>query len=115
MDVGSGAGFNGLIASRLIGSSGRVIGFDITSERLKKAEVGAEAISATNVEFCEGLVVSLLLPDDFTDVVISNGVLNLITGKTETLREWLRILKPGGHLSSQKIMLPKFLHPISWF
>ena len=61
VDVGSGAGFDSLIASRLVGPSWRVIGFDMTPEMLKKAEEGAEAIGATNVEFREGLAESLPL------------------------------------------------------
>ena len=74
------------IASRLVGASGRVIGFDMTAEMLKKAQAGAMAMGAANVEFREGLAESLPLPDKFADVVISNGVLNLTLDKTETLR-----------------------------
>ena len=98
VDVGSGAGFDSLIASRLVGSAGRVVGVDMTPEMLSKARAGAEAMGATHVEFREGLAESLPIPDRFADVVISNGVLNLTLDKTETLREWFRILKPGGRL-----------------
>ncbi len=55
VDVGSGAGFDSLIASRLVGPAGRVIGFDMTDEMLKKARAGAAAMGATHVEFREGL------------------------------------------------------------
>jgi ubiquinone/menaquinone biosynthesis C-methylase UbiE len=82
----------------LVGSEGQVIGFDMTSEMLNKARAGAEKMGAINVEFREGLAENLALPDDFADVVISNGVLNLTLDKSETLREWARILKPGGRL-----------------
>lgn len=98
VDVGSGSGFDSLIASRLVGPSGRVVGFDMTEDMLKKARAGAEAMGASNVEFHEGFAQSLPLPENFADVVISNGVLNLTLDKTETLREWFRILKPGGRL-----------------
>lgn len=107
VDVGSGAGFDSLIASRLVGSSGRVIGFDMTSEMLKKARAGAAAMGASNVEFREGLAESLPLPGNFADVVISNGVLNLTLDKTETLREWFRILKPGGRLQAGDILVER--------
>lgn len=107
VDVGSGAGFDSLIASRLVGPSGRVIGFDMTSEMLKKAQAGAEAMGATNVEFREGLAESLPLPDGFADVVISNGVLNLTLDKTETLCEWFRILRPGGRLQVGDILVER--------
>ena len=109
VDIGSGAGFDSLIASRLAGSSGRVIGFDMTAEMLKKAQAGAEAMGASNVEFREGLAESLPLSDDFADVVISNGVLNLTLDKVETLREWFRILKPGGRLQVGDILVEREL------
>jgi SAM-dependent methyltransferase len=105
VDVGSGAGFDSLIASRLVGPAGRVIGFDMTQEMLKKAEAGAAEMGATNVEFREGMAESLPLPADFADVVISNGVLNLTLDKAETLREWFRIIKPGGRLQVGDILV----------
>lgn len=107
VDVGSGAGFDSLIASRLVGPSGRVVGVDMTEEMLKKARAGAEAMGASNVEFREGLAESLPIPDNFADVVISNGVLNLTLDKTETLREWVRVLKPGGRLQVGDILVER--------
>ncbi len=107
VDVGSGAGFDSLIASRLVGSAGRVVGVDMTPEMLSKARAGAEAMGATHVEFREGLAESLPIPDRFADVVISNGVLNLTLDKTETLREWFRILKPGGCLQVGDILVER--------
>ncbi len=107
VDIGSGAGFDSLIASRLVGPAGRVIGFDMTAEMLNKARAGAAAMGATHVEFREGLAESLPLPDDFADVVISNGVLNMMLDKATTLAEWRRILKPGGRLQVGDILVER--------
>ncbi len=107
VDIGCGAGFDTLIASRLVGPGGRVIGFDMTEEMLKKAQAGAAEMGAANVEFREGLAESLPLPDGFADVVISNGVLNLTLDKTATLREWFRALKPGGRLQVGDILVER--------
>ena len=107
VDVGSGSGFDSLIASGLVGPEGRVVGIDMTPEMLEKARAGAKAMNATNIEFREGYADRLPLPDRFADVVISNGVLNLTTDKTKTLKEWNRILKPGGRMYVGDILVSK--------
>ena len=107
VDVGSGAGFDSLIAAQLVGPEGRVVGIDMTPEMLSRAQAGAKEMGAANVEFRKGLVEDLPLPNDFADVVISNGVLNLTLNKADTLREWARILKPDGRLYIGDILVSK--------
>ena len=107
VDVGSGSGFDALIASKLVGPEGRVIGIDMTHAMLKKARSGATEKGATNVDFREGHAEDLPLPDEFADVIISNGVLNLTKDKKRTLSEWNRVLKPGGRLYIGDILVAK--------
>jgi arsenite methyltransferase len=109
VDIGSGAGLDALIAAKLVGPGGRVVGIDMTPEMRQKASAGAQAMGAQHVDFREGLVEDLPLPDAFADVVISNGVLNLTLDKIETLKEWARVLKPGGRLYIGDIQLTKTL------
>jgi SAM-dependent methyltransferase len=107
VDVGSGAGFDALIAAQIVGPAGRVIGVDMTNEMLRRARDGAAQMEAAHVEFREGYMENLPLPDDSADAVISNGVLNLTLDKVETLREWLRVLKPGGRLQAGDILVQR--------
>jgi ubiquinone/menaquinone biosynthesis C-methylase UbiE len=107
VDVGSGSGFDSLIASKMVGAEGRVVGIDMTEEMLAKARDGAAEIGAANVEFKEGFAEDLPLPEDFADVVISNGVLNITLDKVETLREWARVLRPGGRLQLADILVER--------
>jgi SAM-dependent methyltransferase len=109
IDIGSGSGFDSMIASQLVGEGGKVFGIDMTDEMLKKAQSGVEEMGASNVESRKGLADKLPLPDDFADVVISNGVLNLTLDKITTLKEWARVLKPGGRLYIGDILVEKEL------
>ena len=111
VDVGSGSGFDSLIASTMVGPEGKVIGVDMTQEMLEKSRAGAERMGATHVEFREGIAENLPLLDEFADVVISNGVLNLTLDKAKTLNEWARILKPGGRLYIGDILVTKSIPP----
>ncbi len=107
VDAGSGAGFDALIAARMVGSGGRVVGIDMTPEMLSKARAGAAEMGMTHAEFKEAYIEQLPLPDDFADVLISNGVLNLTLDKVDTLREWARVLKPGGRLQIGDILVSR--------
>jgi SAM-dependent methyltransferase len=107
LDCGSGSGTDSLIAARMVAPNGRVIGVDMTPEMLSKARNNALAAGMTNVEFREGYLESLPVPDAWADVVISNGVLNLVPDKEAALLEMYRVLKPGGHIQIADIALQK--------
>lgn len=107
IDCGSGAGTDSLIAAQMVGPSGHVIGVDMTPEMLSKARHNALEAGMTNVEFREGYLESLPVPDAWADVVISNGVLNLVPDKEAALLEMYRVLKPGGRIQIADIALQK--------
>lgn len=107
VDVGSGAGFDSLIAAHMVGLQGQVIGIDMTAAMLEKAHQAAAASGLTNVEFLEGYAEALPVPEAWADVVISNGVLNLMPDKVAALMEMARVLKPGGRLQIGDILVQK--------
>lgn len=76
-------------------------------DAIKKAQSGAKTMGAANVQFRQGFADDLPLADDFADVIISNGVLNLTPDKNHTLQEWARVLKPGGRLFIGDIVIEK--------
>ncbi len=107
VDVGSGAGFDSLVASIMVGPTGRVTGVDMTDEMLAKAQDNARTMGASNVTFENGLAEKLPVPDGSTDVVISNGVINLVPNKESALEEMFRVLTPGGRLYLADIVVHK--------
>jgi SAM-dependent methyltransferase len=107
VDVGAGAGIDTVIAARMVGPEGHVVGIDMTPAMLEKARTAAAETSLTNVEFREGYGEALPVEDGWADVVISNGVLNLMPDKRKALREMARVLKPAGRLQIGDILVDK--------
>jgi len=96
LDLGSGAGADVLISARRVAPHGRAIGLDMTPEMLDLARRNAADAGVTNVEFLQGYLEDIPLPDGSVDVVISNCVINLAADKPTVLREAARVLRPGG-------------------
>jgi SAM-dependent methyltransferase len=99
LDLGSGAGSYCFLAAGKVGSTGQVIGVDMTDAMLEKARANAEKAGLSNVEFRKSELEELPVEDESIDVVISNCVLNLVPDKDWAFREIHRVLEPGGRLS----------------
>jgi len=98
LDLGSGAGTDALVAAQMVGAEGHVTGIDMTAAMLAKARAAAAEMGVTNVEFVEAEAERLPFADGSFDVVISNGVIDLIPDKDAVFAELVRVLEPGGRI-----------------
>jgi len=105
LDLGCGAGTDLLIAAQMTGPSGRVIGVDMTPSMLERAHASAREMGIESVELHESMIEALPLDDASVDVVISNGVIDLVPDKDAVFDEIDRVLRPGGRLQMADVVI----------
>jgi arsenite methyltransferase len=105
LDLGCGAGTDLLIAAQMVGPGGRAVGIDLTPSMVKRARQSAAEMGLQNVEVHEGVIESIPLPDESVDVVISNGVIDLVPDKDAVFSEIKRVLRSGGRLQVADVVI----------
>ena len=98
LDVGCGAGMDTLVAAQMVGPTGSVTGIDMTPEMVANARSSVAEMRLDTVTIVEGSAEQLPFADASFDVVISNGVIDLIPDKDAVFSEITRVLRPRGRV-----------------
>jgi len=107
LDVGCGAGMDTLVAAQMVGADGYVTGIDMTPDMAAKARRSAAEMGLANVTIVDGSAEQLPFADAGFDVVISNGVIDLIPDKEAVFSEIARVLRPGGKIQLADVTIQR--------